>query len=161
MQEFDEFQGDAILFQSLPQLLAQDQKIRDLHGALQASGNEVAKRATFHRLFEAVVSRWVQGGIAPKNVEPWQDFCSRVHRGLAGFLANSGQGANIAVFTSGGPIAVAMQRALHLSSEDTLQLVWMSRNCSCSEFLFSRDRFTLSAFSTYPHLENDALLTYR
>jgi hypothetical protein len=54
-----------------------------------------------------------------------------------------------------------MQRALHLSSEDTLKTMWMSRNCSYSEFLFSGDRFTLSSFNAFPHLDDAGLLTYR
>jgi hypothetical protein len=39
--------------------------------------------------------------------------------------------------------------------------MWMSRNCSYSEFLFSGERFTLSAFNAFPHLDDPALLTYR
>jgi hypothetical protein len=37
----------------------------------------------------------------------------------------------------------------------------MSRNASFTTFLASRERFTLSAFNAHPHLEGDALLTYR
>jgi len=161
LAEFHEFQGEALLSGSLPQLLAQDKVVRDLHEAVQASGNEIEKRTAFQRLFEAVVSRWVNGEITPPNVEPWLDFCARVNRGLQGLLPDSGKGANLAVFTSGGPIGVAVQHALHLSPQDTLQILWMSRNCSWSEFLFSRDRFTLSSFNSYPHLNDDSLLTYR
>ena len=56
---------------------------------------------------------------------------------------------------------MAMQRALNLSPQDTLRVAWMSRNCSYSEFLFSGDRFTLSTFNAFPHLDDAALLTYR
>jgi len=159
--EFDEFQGDAVLAQSLPPLLARDPRIRDLHDAMQAAGDEIQKRAVFQRLFEAVISMWVNGKLPLQNVESWQEFCDRVHRGLARIFADSGKSASIAVFTSGGPIGVAVQRALHLSPQDTLQIMWMSRNSSYSEFLFSRDRFTLSSFNSHPHLDEDSLLTYR
>jgi hypothetical protein len=54
-----------------------------------------------------------------------------------------------------------MRRALNLSHADTLQLTWMSRNASFTEFLSSGDRFTLSAFNAHPHLEDESLLTYR
>ena len=64
------------------------------------------------------------------------------------------------VFTSGGPIGLAMGRALHLSESDTLQMTYMSRNASFSEFVSSGDRFTLSAFNTHPHLTDDSLITY-
>jgi hypothetical protein len=65
------------------------------------------------------------------------------------------------VFTSAGTIGAAMRQALHLSAEDTLQVTWMSRNASFTEFLASGERFTLSAFNAHPHLNGDGLLTYR
>ena len=34
-------------------------------------------------------------------------------------------------------------------------------NCSCSEFLYSGEWSTLSAFNAHPHLNDAALLTYR
>ncbi len=40
-------------------------------------------------------------------------------------------------------------------------VAWMSRNCSFSEFLPSGDRLTLSSYNSFPHLDDDALLTYR
>jgi len=159
-EEFDEFQGEAVLSQSLPQLLASNDKIRESHAALQTSASEAQKRANFERLFEAVISRWADKGIALSNVESWQDFCARVNRGLSSFLSSSRKGEIAAVFTSGGPVSVAMQRALHLSAQDTLRVAWMSLNCSFTEFLFSGDRFTLSSFNSFPHLDGEAL-TYR
>jgi len=37
----------------------------------------------------------------------------------------------------------------------------MVRNCSYSEFLYSGERFTLSTFNSFPHLEDASMLTYR
>ncbi|HET9995702.1 MAG TPA: histidine phosphatase family protein [Candidatus Acidoferrum sp.] len=161
LKEFDEFQGEAVLARSLPQLLAHNRKIHELHDAMQNSGDEIEKRANFQRLFEAVISMWVHGEIAPESVESWQEFCARVNRGLTTFLANSWKGEMAVIFTSSGPLSAAVERALHLSAQDTLQIAWMSRNCSFSEFLFSSDRFTLSTFNSFPHLDDDLLLTYR
>lgn len=159
--EFDEFQGDAVLSRSLPELLANNVRIRELHGALQNSSGEAGKRSDFQRLFQAVIFLWVSGEIAPPGVEPWQDFCARVNHGLSEFLEKSRKGETAAIFTSGGPVSVAVQRALHLSALDTLQIAWMPRNCSFTEFLFSGDRFMLSSFNSFPHLESDSLLSYR
>jgi broad specificity phosphatase PhoE len=161
LPEFDEYQGEAVLQRSLPGLLKNDQSIRDLHAAFQSSPGSARRRATFQRLFEAVISKWVSSAIPLHGVETWSDFCSRVNLGLAKFLAAGSRGERVAIVTSGGPIAVAMQRALNLSPQHTLQVSWMSRNCSWSEFLFSGDRFTLSAFNTHPHLKDAAMLTYR
>jgi broad specificity phosphatase PhoE len=161
LEEFDEFQGDAVLAQSLPQLRTHNRKIHELHDAMQSSSNETEKRANFQRMFEAVISMWAHGEITPQNVESWQEFFARVNRGLSAFLANCRKGEVVAIFSSGGPISVVMQRALHLSAQDTLRVAWMSRNCSFSEFLFSGDRFMLSSFNSFPHLDGDSLLTYR
>lgn len=161
MQEFGEFQGEEVLAQSLQQLLGSDRKIKELHEEMQRAANEREKRANFQRLFEAVISMWVNGEISPQNVEPWHEFCTRVNRGLSVFLADSRKGESSVIFTSGGPLGVAVQRALHLSARDTLRVAWMSRNCAFSEFLFSGSRLTLSSFNSFPHLDDDSLLTYR
>jgi broad specificity phosphatase PhoE len=160
-KEFEELPGEAILSQSLPQLLAHNARIHELHDAMENSATETEKRANFQRLFEAVISMWVHGEVALQNVETWQEFCARVNRGLTSFLANGKKGEVVAIFTSGGPLSVAVQRALHLSAQDTLRIAWMARNCSFSEFLFSGDRLTLSSFNSFPHLDNDSMLTYR
>ncbi|HET8923049.1 MAG TPA: histidine phosphatase family protein [Candidatus Acidoferrum sp.] len=161
LEEFDEFYGEAVLSQSLPQLLKQDARIRELHDALQNSNTETEKRANFQRLFEAVISMWVHEEIAPRNVETWQEFCARVNRGLTTFQGNGAKGEVVAIFTSGGPLSVVVQRSLHLSAQDTLRIAWMARNCSFSKFLFSGDRLTLGSFNSFPHLDDDSLLTYR
>ena len=159
--EFDEFQGEAVLSESLPQLLSGNPNIRELHRVLQSAGDDVTKRANFQRLFEAVISMWVSREITPPSAEPWPHFRARVNRGLSEFLVKSCKGEIAAIFTSGGPIGVAVQRALHLSAQDTLRVAWMSRNCSYSEFLFSGVRFMLSSFNTVAHLDDESLITYR
>jgi broad specificity phosphatase PhoE len=161
MQEFDEYQGDSVLEKSLPPLLANDSNIRELHRKFQTSNNSDGRLESFQRMFESVIGKWVAGEISPADVESWPEFCARVNRGLSQVLKSGNRGQQIAIFCSGGPIGVAVQRALNLSSEDTLRVVWMSRNCSYSEFLCSGDRFTLSSFNAFPHLDDASLLTYR
>jgi broad specificity phosphatase PhoE len=161
LPEFDEYQGEAVLRGSLPALLEKDSRIRDLHAAFQSSTTNAAKRATFQKLFEAVISDWVRGVIDLESVETWPQFCGRVNSGLDKFLASEKHGERVAIFTSGGPIAVATQRALHLSPESTLQMTWMSRNSSWSEFLYNAERFTLSSFNIHEHIADPAMLTYR
>jgi len=161
LTEFDEYPGEAVLRGSLPALLESDQNIRDLHAAFQSAGNTAAQRATFQNLFEAVVRDWVRGVLPLEGVETWPEFCARVNLGLTQFLSAANHGERVAVFTSGGPIAVATQRALHLSPDSTLQMTWMSRNSSWSEFLYSAARFTLSSFNVHEHIADLAMLTHR
>ena len=161
LAEFDEYQGEAVLRGSLPELLAIDPGIRDLHTAFQSSITNAAKRVTFQKLFEAVIGDWVRGTIRLEGVETWLQFCARVNSGLDKFLASETRGERVGIFTSGGPIAVASQRALRLSPESTLQMTWMSRNSSWSEFLYNAERFTLSSFNIHEHIADPAMRTYR
>jgi broad specificity phosphatase PhoE len=144
LPEFDEYQAEAVLTRGLPGLLENDDGIRDLLAAFQSSSG-AQRHACFQKLFE--IGEWVRGAICPDGVENWSEFCSRVNSGLAKFLSAGGHGERVAIFSSGGPIAVAMQRALQLSPESTLEVSWMSRNSSGSEFLYSAERFTLSTFN--------------
>jgi broad specificity phosphatase PhoE len=161
MQEFDEYQADAVLEQSLTRLLENDSRVRELHQAFVESASTGERLRNFQRMFEAVIGKWVGGEIAIPGVESWPEFCARVNRGLSQVVSTANGGEQTVIFCSGGPIGVAMQRALNLASRDTLGAVWMSRNCSYSEFLFSGGRFTLSTFNAFPHLDDAALLTYR
>jgi len=164
MSEFDEYQAEAALRTCLPQLLQVDSGIRELRRAYEhakESGELADRRKTFQKLFEAVISKWVAGEIIAPSVESWNDFCLRVERGLAQVVRDTPPSATAVVFTSAGPIGAAMRRALHLSAEDALQMTWMSRNASFSEFLASGERFTLSTFNAHPHLDGDGLVTYR
>jgi broad specificity phosphatase PhoE len=161
MKEFDEYAGDAVLEQALPRLLQSDNEIRKLRLAFESSPDSSEKLKHFQRMFEAVIGKWVGGEIPLPDVESWPEFCARVHRGLSQLISDGRRGGQVAIFCSGGPISVAMQHALNLSPQDTLRVAWMVRNCSYSEFLCSGERFTLSTFNSFPHLDDAALLTYR
>ncbi len=160
-EEFDEFQGDVVLEKSLPHLCATNSHVRDLETAVRAANSPPQRRRNFQKLFDTVVTMWASGELAVEGVESWEDFMARVNSGLSRFLSTAGKNETSAIFTSGGPVAVSVQRALHLSALDTLQVAWMPRNCSYSEFLFSADRFTLSTFNSFQHLDDPTLLTYR
>jgi broad specificity phosphatase PhoE len=159
--EFDEYPAEAVLKQGLPQVLERSQAVRDLHRAFEQSKDTDARKRRFQQMFEAVIGMWVSGELVVEGVESWQDFCARVDRGIATIVNSTTLSGDSVVFTSGGPIGVAMRRALNLSHADTLQLTWMSRNASFTEFLSSGSRFTLSTFNAHPHLEDESLLTYR
>jgi broad specificity phosphatase PhoE len=161
MNEFDEYPAEAVLKLGLPQVLDRSQEVRDLHRAFELSKDSGERKRSFQQMFEAVIGMWVRGELVIDGVESWQEFCARVDRGITTIVNSATPAGDSLVFTSGGPIGVAMRRALHLSHADTLQLTWMSRNASFSEFLSSGERFTLSTFNAHPHLEDEALLTYR
>ena len=161
MSEFDEYPAEAVLKLGLEQVLERSQEVRDLHRAFELARDSGERKRSFQTMFEAVIGMWVSGELVIDGVESWGDFCARVDRGIASIVNCATPAGDSVVFTSGGPIGVAMRRALHLSHADTLQLTWMSRNASFTEFLSSGDRFTLSTFNAHPHIEDESLLTYR
>ena len=160
MPEFDEFRAEAVMEQNLPRLLESDAEVRKLHEAFKSSATREEQFRLFQKLFEVVIGQWVSGKLPTPNIEPWSEFCRRVLAGLAQ-LTNGGRDRTVAVFSSGGPVALGMQRALDLSPEVTLRTAWMVRNGSYSEFVFSGDRFTLSSYNSCPHLTEPGFLTYR
>lgn len=159
--EFDEYDGEGLLRRALPQLLESDEKIRGLYRSFQASSAPAERSKQLQKLLEVVVIDWVNGGLVVPGIETWPEFRDRVNNGLTQFISQCGHGVTGAIFCSGGPIAIAVERALHLQPLDTLRIMWISRNASCTDFLFSGDRFTLSAFNSHPHLDDASLLTYR
>ncbi len=158
--EFDEYQAEAVMRTSLPQLLPVSTEIREMSKAYESASAPDERRRTFQKLFEAVIAKWVAGETAADGIESWHAFCLRVERGLLQVIRGTTPAAAAVVFTSSGPIAAAVRRALHLSAEDALQLSWMSRNASFTDFRAAGERFMLSAFNAYPHLDEDSLLTY-
>jgi broad specificity phosphatase PhoE len=161
MSELDEYPGEEVMRQGLAQLMESSDEVRRLYQLFQDSGDLGERRKIFQRLFELVVGKWVNGGMKISGVESWPEFCARVNRGLMQLLNGANSKTAVVAFTSGGPIAVALQRAMQLSPSVTLQMTWMSRNASFAEFLCSGPKFTLSSFNATPHLDDESLLTYR
>ena len=160
MNEFDEYPGVAVFRYGLPRLLDESEKARKFHRALEDATEPAERRKWFEKLFEQVTANWVSGALVVDGVETWQHFCARVRRGLEKMASDGNPSGSEVVFTSGGPIGVAMRHAMNLSDEDTLQLTRMSRNASFSEFVSSGDRFVLSTFNSHPHLIDESMLTY-
>jgi broad specificity phosphatase PhoE len=161
LPEFDEFQAELVMERTLPELIENDSDIQRMHQAFKGAQTRPEQFKTFQRIFEVVIGRWAGEKLPLEGIEPWVDFSARVQRGLAKFPENGNHGQRIAIFSSGGPVGVAMQRALDLSTEATLKAAWMVRNCSYSEFLFSGGRFTLSSYNATPHFTDPEFLTHR
>jgi broad specificity phosphatase PhoE len=159
--EFDEFQAEAVLAKSLPRLIETDERVRELHRAFQEASGAEQRFKTFQRVFEVVVGRWARGELPLPELEAWPDFCTRVQRGLRQLCENGNRGRRIAVFSSGGPVGVAMQKALDLDTGATLRTAWMVANGAFNQFLFSPGRFTLHSYNAYPHISDPSFLTYR
>jgi len=157
----DEYEAEAVLKQSLPRLVEEHEHIRQLHRDVERAADKAEKLRAFQKVYEVVIDRWAHGELDLPYVESWAAFCQRGHRALDQIVAGHGSGRQVVAFSSGGPVGVSMQRALGVAHRTTLQLAWMVRNAAFSEFLFSGERFTLSRYNAFPHLDDPEHLTYR
>ncbi len=151
LPELDEHQVDQLVMTHREALAERSDELKRLTTALADAQNPADKYRSFQRLFEAVASAWVDG--ASFQVESWPDFRARVNRAIEQIVRQTGRGRTIAVFTSVGPITVAVQRALACSDQAALETGWRLWNCSVTGFVFSGNRFTLDRFNALPHLD--------
>jgi broad specificity phosphatase PhoE len=161
LEEFDEYDADGIMKELLPQLIARDDRYQLLVDAFQESTISAETHKNFQKLFEAVTAKWVRGEVVSPVVESFRDFHSRVKRGLQRATNDAPSGSRIAVFSSGGAISVSVQLAARAAEEMVIEFNWRIRNCALSEFIFSKDRFTLDSFNAIPHLDDPKFHTYR
>ena len=110
-------------------------------------------KKSFQKVFEKVMLRWVSGEYDLPGLMRWDDFCRRVEKGIAHIMNAGERGKTVALFTSGGPIAVAVRKALHLTGPDTLRVSWQVVNSSISCFKYNKNRFMLFTFNDHSHLE--------
>ncbi len=158
---FNEYNGDAIVEKFVPLAAENDATIQRLVADYERSIGMPERSRHFQRLFEAVTQRWVAGDLAHEEVESWRVFHERVRAAIAQITQKAGSGSRLAVFTSGGPTAVAVQLAVRAPEAAALDFNWRLRNCSLTEIVFSRERFTLDVFNAIPHLDDPMMWTYR
>lgn len=129
----------------------------------ELDGTRTDKRK-FQQLFEQVMMRWISGNHdAPGSIR-WADFAFRVLEGIKVLTTGHGFSRHIAIFTSGGPISIAMQLALGLSDSKTMEICWQVMNASVSRFYFNSRGVFLAGFNDIGHLvmkQDSSLLTYR
>lgn len=156
--EMAEYDFATVLKELIPVLAAESEDFN------RAAGLMFTNRKAFQRLFEAVMLRWVNGNHHLPEAMTWEAFKNRVHRGIENIMARYGRGKNVAVFTSGGPISVTVQKALGLSDAMAMQANWQIINCSVTRFKCTHDKLMLASFNEYPWLEmhpDREIITYR
>jgi broad specificity phosphatase PhoE len=161
LPEFDEFDLGGILHRLAPELARQDTGFAELVARYEQSSEYEVRARSFQKMFERLAGHWLSEGDSIREMETWPAFRERVRRGLRHILDRPGRGRRVALFTSGGFIGTAMQIALAAPDRIALENSWRLRNCSLTEFVFTRDRLTLDGFNAVPHLEDSRLWTYR
>ena len=148
MAAFDEFNSGAIL------TLLEDghqSPEKPPHAATEAFGS----RAAFRSAMETAIAAAIE---TPERLAPehrLDRFVDRVTAGITRIVSNAPDNGTIAVFTSGGTMAVFMQIALKLTLIETVRLPWQILNTAVSVFIHDRDRMDLQSFNTTTHLDRD------
>lgn len=125
---------------------------------------EYKDKKDFQTLFEKILSGWATGKYRKEGLVTWEEFSGRVWGGIEKIIQEDKPGRTVLIFTSGGPISAAVQKALGLTSEQTIRLGWQIANASISRFIYKKDRFTLASFNETAHLalrNGEELITYR
>jgi broad specificity phosphatase PhoE len=159
--ELNEYDSIGIINNLIPTLAQRDAAFRALAEAFERNRDAPDRNRHFQRMFEAVTSVWLGGEFEVEGVESWRSFQSRVRAAIKRITSAEGGGRRVAVFTSGGVIGLAVQNILNAPERTALEINWRVRNCSLTEFIFSRDRISLDSFNTIPHLDDPEMRTYR
>ncbi len=126
----------------------------DASGILRANPDYVPAldNRQLQQQFEKMMPLWMAGRLDAPGVESWKAFRERVGRALAAIFEADVPSRRVAVFTSGGPIGVAVQTVLQAPEQMAIEVNWRIRNCSLTEFVFTRGRVSLDVFNATPHL---------
>lgn len=122
----------------------------------------------FQTVFEAATAKWIKDELEPDSsdteFEYWRHFQDRVHSAMDEIMQRHKSGARVLVSTSGGVIAMAMQRVLQFPDEQVITTNWMVHNSSVTRVKYGRGKMSLTQFNNIAHLENPQLqhmVTYR
>jgi broad specificity phosphatase PhoE len=113
------------------------------------------------KLLEQVTLEWARGEHVIPSMATWAQTRQRMETGIQKVTGSMKSSERVALFTSGGPVGVAIGMALELSDEKTMQMCWAVYNASFSRFLVNDGLFSLDSLNNLPHLENEALITRR
>jgi broad specificity phosphatase PhoE len=159
--DLNEYDSIGIINNLIPSLAERDAAFRALAEAFERNRDAPERNRHFQKMFEAVTSVWLGGELEIEGVESWRSFQSRIRAAIERIVSAEGRGRRVAVFTSGGVIGLTVQHVLTAPEAKALEINWRVRNCSMTEFTFSRGRMSLDSLNTIPHLDDPALRTYR
>jgi len=145
---FNEYDADGLFRAYLPLALREDPVLAESEDRL------FQDRRLFQRAFSRIVSAWLDGEPHDEaRVEGWTAFRDRVRGGLDAIRRGYDRDARIALFTSGGPIAVGVSEALGLDPQATIELNWVLFNASITELRTTRAGWRLMGFNNVTHLQ--------
>lgn len=157
---WNEYDAGSIIERLGPKLALVDESFASRKREFEAMGKGPDRNRYFQRMLETLMDAWLNGRVASDGVETFVAYRARVVAALKRLVDAEGSNRNVVVFTSGGPIGLCVQRVLRAPDAAFLDVNWRIRNCSISEFTFSRGRISLDTLNTMAHLDRE-LWTWR
>ncbi len=161
LSELDEYDLNGLKEHLAPALIERNSHFASLVAAYKQSTLPNDQLRSFQLMFEQLLLCWQAEDMPLADVESWTDFRKRVEMAVGQIQRNAPKGCRVAIITSGGFIGTATQWTLAAPARSALELNWRVRNCSLTEFVFTRDRLTLDSFNAVPHLPDPTHWTYR
>lgn len=128
----------------------------------------IREQRLFQKVFEAATAKWIRDELRPMptdvEFEPWKQFQSRVHAAMEELMQRHQNGSRVLISTSGGVIALALQRALRFPDEQVISTNWMVHNSSVTRLRYGNGRISMTMFNSLAHLERPDrhhMVTYR
>ncbi len=158
LQELDEYPAIRLVQKHLLQDWIKKSELVD--EGRERINQELRSSDGFNDAFRELMRTWVRGELQDSEVERWHEFQTRVAQAIGKMTQPLERGKMIAAFTSAGTVAAAAGQALGVTDEKILEMSWIVRNATYTDFLFSRDRFSLRTFNASPYIHNPELLTF-
>ena len=122
----------------------------------------------FQNVFEMATAKWIKNKLVPSgedtDFESWANFKQRVYKAINEIMGKHTGGSRTLISTSGGVIAMALQRVLNFPDERVISTNWMIQNSSVTRVRYGNDKISLMQFNGLPHLGSKGmkhLVTYR
>ncbi|MEM7612993.1 MAG: histidine phosphatase family protein, partial [Pseudomonadota bacterium] len=158
----DEYPADEIMRDLAPVLRRTHPQIDQDALAFENAADKTERYRTVHRLLESVMRAWVHEEYDKEAVDlpTWAEFSGGVRAALRSIMSDAPGSSDVAVFTSGGPVGIAVQTILEAPEVKAAELNWRVHNASVTRFTFSSNRISLDTFNDVSHLPSQ-MLTYR
>ena len=158
---FNEYNGDSLLRIYMRDYLKHDKTEAALDWPIK-------DERVFQNLFELATAKWIKNELTPSiedsDYESWETFKNRVYGAIDEIMEKHTSGSKVLISTSGGVIAMALQKVLDFSDERVISINWMIHNSSVTRVRYGNDKVSLTQFNSLPHLEMKGmkhLITYR
>ncbi|WP_395377429.1 histidine phosphatase family protein [Marinicella sp. W31] len=120
-------------------------------------------KKAFANMFIQAMQRWMSGAYDSDYTETWLDYQKRVHSGLRNVKETLHKHQRVAVFTSGGPIALISQHLLGIAADQLMSLNWTLLNCGVTKLVLSKEGLFVASLNEHTAFEgmHKHLISYR